>query len=54
MYQQIGISPAGSSGVLVSNMELKLVDEEGKGKKKKAYFFWRGEKKVIIIKRLFI
>ncbi|KAI8886389.1 acetyl-CoA synthetase-like protein [Backusella circina FSU 941] len=30
MYQRIGISPSGSSGVLVPNMELKLVDEEGR------------------------
>jgi hypothetical protein len=43
MYQQIGISPAGSSGVLVSNMELKLVDEEGKGKK--MLIFLEGEKR---------
>ncbi|RCH95928.1 hypothetical protein CU098_009733 [Rhizopus stolonifer] len=29
MYQKIGKSPAGASGVLVANMECKLVDQEG-------------------------
>jgi acyl-CoA synthetase (AMP-forming)/AMP-acid ligase II len=31
IYQKVGISPSGSTGVLVSNMECKLVNEEGKG-----------------------
>ncbi|KAI8367382.1 hypothetical protein EDC96DRAFT_506608 [Choanephora cucurbitarum] len=29
MYQKIGMSPAGASGVLVANMECKLVDQDG-------------------------
>ncbi|KAI9474122.1 MAG: hypothetical protein EXX96DRAFT_509209 [Benjaminiella poitrasii] len=29
IYQRAGISPAGSTGVLVANMECKIVDEEG-------------------------
>lgn len=29
IYQKVGISPSGSTGVLVSNMECKLVDENG-------------------------
>lgn len=32
IYQKVGISPSGSTGVLVANMECKLVDEDGKGK----------------------
>lgn len=32
MYQIVGVSATGSSGVLVSNMQCKLIDEEGKGK----------------------
>jgi long-subunit acyl-CoA synthetase (AMP-forming) len=32
IYQKVGVSPSGSTGVLVSNMECKLVDEEGNGK----------------------
>lgn len=31
IYQKVGISPSGSTGVLVSNMECKLVDENGEG-----------------------
>ncbi|KAF1807348.1 hypothetical protein V8B55DRAFT_1349107 [Mucor lusitanicus] len=29
VYQRLGVSPSGSTGVLVANMECKLVDEEG-------------------------
>ncbi|KAI8646020.1 hypothetical protein BD408DRAFT_410991 [Parasitella parasitica] len=29
IYQKVGVSPSGSTGVLVANMECKLVDEEG-------------------------
>ncbi|CAO0789744.1 unnamed protein product [Mucor circinelloides] len=29
VYQKLGVSPSGSTGVLVANMECKLVDEEG-------------------------
>lgn len=32
VYQRLGVSPSGSTGVLVANMECKLVDEEGNGK----------------------
>lgn len=32
VYQKLGVSPSGSTGVLVANMECKLVDEEGNGK----------------------
>lgn len=32
IYQKVGVSPSGSTGVLISNMECKLVDEEGNGK----------------------
>lgn len=32
VYQRVGVSPAGSTGMLISNMECKLVDEEGNGK----------------------
>ena len=31
IYQKVGISPSGSTGVLISNMECKLVNEEGAG-----------------------
>lgn len=29
VYQRLGVSPSGSTGVLVANMECKLVDQEG-------------------------
>lgn len=32
IYQKVGISPLGSTGVLIANMECKLVDEAGNGK----------------------
>lgn len=33
IYQTVGISPSGSTGVLIANMECRLIDEAGNGKK---------------------
>ncbi|CAO3634571.1 unnamed protein product [Mucor fragilis] len=42
VYQRLGVSPSGSTGVLVANMECKLVDEEGNGPDQPGEILMRG------------
>lgn len=39
IYQKVGVSPPGSTGVLISNMECKIVNEQGIGTRNLKYSF---------------